>query len=175
MLEIERNYDTMSNMENYMMWLADQGVITLDNGVEPVIPAGVDPYANDLVDLYQNDAKWHGIDVDVDDEDDDMLEEIEDDSDEYYDDDAGDELDLEHQMRLIKSLLDTLFNDEPSSIQFAATLELDTVEELWNTRNTVNELLDYGDEGSIWFDEEGGLTGDAQNYLHDLDKNGELL
>jgi hypothetical protein len=178
MLEIERNYDIMSNMKDYMMWLDDRGIAkwaSVSTDSELIIPEGVDIYDEKLVNEYHNDGKWHRPELDGDDEREDMIEDEEDESDDLYDDDAGDELDLEHQMRLIKSLLDTLFNEEPTSIQFAATLELDTVSQLWNTRNTVAELLEYDNGESVWFDEEGGLTGDAQNYLHELDKNGELL
>lgn len=167
----------MSNMKDFMMWLDDRGTATWDNTMgELIIPDEVDIYDENLVAEYQNDAKWHRP-VEDDDEREDMIEDDDDDSDDFVEDDneIGDEVDLDQQMGIISNLLETLFDGSPTSIDFTETLELDQLTALWNTHNMLKELMEYNDSTEYLFDENGGLTGDAQNYLHDLDVKGEFV
>jgi hypothetical protein len=58
----------MSNMKDYMMWLDDRGIATWNNEIgELIVPQGTDIYATTTVDVYNNDAKWHGVELDEDD------------------------------------------------------------------------------------------------------------
>jgi hypothetical protein len=74
---MQRNYDTMVIMKDYMMWLVDRGHI---NEGDDII---ADPHPNDavyapiLVDAYKDDAKWHGVDTGID--EDDIIDDDEDD------------------------------------------------------------------------------------------------
>ena len=72
---MQRNYDTMSNMKDYMMWIDDRGVATWDNSIgELIIPEGVNIYTPELISEYHADKDWHGID----DEDDFIIDDDED-------------------------------------------------------------------------------------------------
>ena len=61
--------------------------------------------------------------------------------------------------------------------------ELDDDEDMIEDDNDDNGLMDDDDLGDYyewtpneyWFTECGGLTADAQTYLHDLDSKGELV
>ena len=58
----------MSNMKDYMMWLDDRGIATWNNEIgELIVPQGTDIYATATVDVYKDDAKWHGVELDDDD------------------------------------------------------------------------------------------------------------
>jgi len=119
-LDLQRNYDTMSTMKDYMMWLDDRGIATYSNEIgELIVPEGTNIYAPELVDEYEDDEKWRGIELDDD---------------------------------------DYIIEDE---------------EEL---------LIDDGDlddcaitPDAYWFQPEGGLTGDAYNFLHTIDSQGEFV
>jgi hypothetical protein len=91
-LELERNYDTMSNMKDYMMWLDDKGIAKWDTVIgELIIPEGTNIYAEELMELYEQDAVWRGDDVPPhfhDPDDDDMLDDEDDGL--LDDDDLGD-------------------------------------------------------------------------------------
>ena len=176
MLEIERNYDTMSNMKDYMMWLEDRSLIEWDTVIhEPIIPEGTDIYETELVDEYHNDAKWHGHPTDGspihdDDGDDDFLD----------DDELGDSIPI--HMHTLKDLLDMVFSEAPISSQFRELIDTDMLTRLWSVWGRLTELLEMQDEdehgwteSEYWFNDEGGLTADAQNYLHELDARGELV
>jgi len=107
-------------MKDYMMWLDDREIATWSNEIgELIIPEGTNIYAPELVDEYNEDEKWRGIEID----DDDYI--IDDEEDLLIDD--GD-------------LDDCVYTPD-----------------------------DY------WFTDEGGLTGDAQTFLHELDIQGELV
>jgi len=164
----------MSNMKDYMMWLDDRGIASWASPLhnELIVPDEVDIYAEEIVNQYQNDTAWHRPGLEEDDRDD-MIED--DSEDDLVDDDIGDELDLDHQMGLVSDLLESLFSGTPTAIRFAETLELDHLEELWNTRTVLRELMDYNDSTEHLFEADGGLTGEAQNYLHDLDAKGEFV
>jgi len=119
-LDLQRNYDTMSTMKDYMMWLDDRGIATYSNEIgELIVPEGTNIYAPELVDEYEDEEKWRGIELDDD---------------------------------------DYIIEDE---------------EEL---------LIDDGDlddcaitPDAYWFQPEGGLTGDAYNFLHTIDSQGEFV
>ena len=65
---MQRNYDTMSNMKDYMMWLDDRGIATWCNAIgELIIPEGVNIYTTELVDEYKSDKDWHHVETDEDD------------------------------------------------------------------------------------------------------------
>ena len=110
----------MSTMKDYMMWLDDRGIATYSNEIgELIVPEGTNIYAPELVDEYEDDEKWRGIELDDD---------------------------------------DYIIEDE---------------EEL---------LIDDGDlddcartPDAYWFQPEGGLTGDAYNFLHTIDSQGEFV
>ena len=110
----------MSTMKDYMMWLDDRGIATWSNEIgELIVPEGTNIYAPELVDEYNEDEKWRGIEID----DDDYI--IEDEEELQIDDgDMDDCAWLPH---------------------------------------------DY------WFHSDGGLTGDAMNFLYTLDSQGELV
>ena len=58
----------MSNMKDYMMWLDDRGIATWDNNLgELIVPEGTIIWTYELKDQYDNDAKWHGVELDDDD------------------------------------------------------------------------------------------------------------
>ena len=58
----------MSNMKDYMMWLDDRGIATWDNEIgELIVPEGTIIWTYELKDQYDNDAKWHGVELDDDD------------------------------------------------------------------------------------------------------------
>ena len=58
----------MSNMKDYMMWLDTRGIATWDNTLGELLnPMGVNLYAQHLTEAYDNDAKWHGVELDDDD------------------------------------------------------------------------------------------------------------
>jgi len=119
-LDIERKYDTMSNMKDYMMWLDDNNVAKWDMTIgELIIPEGKNIYSEELVDAYHRDAEWRNPTLD-----DDMI--IDDEEDEFpFDDDLGDIC-------------------ERSPDQY-------------------------------WFNEQGGLTADAYEFLYNVEMQGELI
>ena len=58
----------MSNMKDYMMWLDDRGIATWDNTLGELLnPMRVNLYASHLTEAYNNDAKWHGVELDDED------------------------------------------------------------------------------------------------------------
>ena len=119
-LEMQRKYDTMSNMKDYMMWLDDRGIATwCDHIDELIIPEGVNVYSPELVDEYQSDKEWRGIDLD----DDDFI--------------------------------------------------IDEEEELIIDDGDLDDCAWTPDD--YWFHQEGGLTGDAINFLYNLDLEGEFV
>jgi len=112
----------MSNMKDYAMWLDDSGIAFWDNTIgELVVPDSVDIYDTNLVEQYHDDAKWHGIEIEID-EDDYIIDEEEE-----------------------------LIIDDGDLDDCAQTPE------------------------SYWFSPDGGLTGDAYNFLYNADVQGELI
>tara|TARA_R110000765_G_scaffold265801_1_gene365261 strand:- start:685 stop:1017 length:333 start_codon:yes stop_codon:yes gene_type:complete len=72
----------MSNMKDYMMWLDNKGIATWDNTLgELIVPEGTIIWTYELKDQYDNDAKWHGVELDDDDcvinDDDELLDDDE--------------------------------------------------------------------------------------------------
>lgn len=117
---MQRNYDTMSNMKDFMMWLDDRGVATWDNTIgELIVPEGVDIYATELINDYQSDGPWRGVETDEDD---------------YI---------------------------------------IDEEEELIIDDGDLDDCAWTPDE--YWFQQQGGLTADAYNFLYTLDSQGELV
>jgi hypothetical protein len=54
----------MSNMKDYAMWLDDRRIAKWDTAIgELIIPARTDVNSPELVEAYQNDAVWHGREV----------------------------------------------------------------------------------------------------------------
>ena len=122
MIDIERNYDTMSNMKDYAMWLDDRGIATWDNSIgELVIPYGVDIHDASTVDEYKSDTEWHNEEPD----DDEILSEEEE---ELIIDDG---------------------DYDPDEVAYSP------------------------DEH--WFHPDGGLTGDAYDFLASVDAQGEFV
>ena len=77
----------MSNMKDYMMWLDSRGIANWDTSIgELFVPAGVNVYADELVQEYSRDAEWHHTEPD----DDDMIEDDDDEDDFLNDDELGD-------------------------------------------------------------------------------------
>ena len=112
----------MSNMKDYEMWLDDRGIATWDNSLgELIIPEGVNIYADELVQEYSRDAKWHHQDPD----DDDLLE-------------------IEEEEIIIDD-----GDYDPSEVAWSP------------------------DEH--WFRPDGGLTGDAYEFLACVDAQGEYV
>ena len=112
----------MSTMKDYMMWLDDRGIATWSNEIdELIVPEGTNIYAPSTVDEYKDDAKWHGVDID---EDDDML------------------LDEDDEELII---------DDGDMDDCAYTPD------------------------AYWFKPEGGLTGEAYNFLYTIDSQGEFV
>jgi len=110
----------MSNMKDYMMWLDNKGIATWDNTLgELIVPEGTIIWTYELKDQYDNDAKWHGVELD----DEDFIVEDE----------------------------EELIIDDGDLDDCAWTPD------------------DY------WFQQQGGLTADAYNFLHTLDSKGELV
>ena len=72
----------MSNMKDYMMWLDNKGIATWDNTLgELIVPEGTIIWTYELKDQYDNDAKWHGVELDDEDcvinDDDELLDDDE--------------------------------------------------------------------------------------------------
>jgi hypothetical protein len=180
MLEMQRKYDIMSNMKDYMMWLDDKGIATWDNVLgELIVPDEVDIYEDTLLDRYKNDAVWNGLDVPgIDtDEDDYVIDDDDDDRDyELDDDELGD---IQLKVDTIGSLLDTVFSDDPVAKRFTDLIDTDMLTRLWDISEDIRRLNEEDKHGwsedQYWFNDDGGLTGDAQNYLHELDAKGELI
>ena len=160
----------MSNMNDFTMWLDDQGIATWDNELgELIIPEGIDIY--EYVEDFKQDAKWHeGIG-----DDDDM---IEDDEESPLDDDEAGDFAL--KVETIGDLLQTVFCDVPIAKEFRDLIDTDMLTRLWEILEDIRYLNDETDAmgwspSEYWFNEEGGLTADAENYLHELDARGELV
>ena len=159
----------MSNMKDYAMWLDDKGHARWDNSIGELVTIGDnDLYSDELVEDYRTDKVWHGI------EDDDLIEdepeeELED------EDEAGDSIAI--QVNTVLDLLDMVFGfDVPVANQFRDLIDTDMLTRLWDIRTTLNDATNPSvDQSEYWFDDDGGLTGDAQNYLHELDSKGELV
>jgi hypothetical protein len=110
----------MSNMKDYMMWLDDKGIATLDSSLgELIVPEGTDTM--EYVEDYRTDAKWH------DRPEDDELDDIEEEEELIIDD--GD------------------FDPDEVAI-------------------SPNEQ---------WFNPDGGLTGDAFEFLASVDAQGDFV
>ena len=76
-LDKQRNYDTMSNMKDYMMWLDENGIATWDTTIgELIVPDSVDIYETELVERYKNDANWHRPGLDDDDKEEELFVKI---------------------------------------------------------------------------------------------------
>jgi len=177
-------------MKDYMMWLDDQGVATWDRVLgELIVPDEVDIYDDVLVDRYKNDAVWNGLDVPgIDtDEDDYVIDDDDDDRDYELDDDELGDISLSGIQRdILKNILENI--TEAGSIP--DDLGTDEIVQKWyllesikntNTEDpqlTVEDHMDtIGDEGrqlSFWMGSDG-LTGDAENYLHNEYLTGELV
>jgi len=161
----------MSNMKDYAMWLDDKGHARWDNSIGELVSNGDnDLYSKELLDDYQTDKNWHGIDDDEDDMIvDDPEEELED-----VDDDVGDSIAI--QVNTVLDLLDMVFSDVPVAKPFRDLIDTDMLTRLWDILMTLDNAINpQADQSEYWFDEDGGLTGDAQNYLHELDSKGELV
>ena len=112
----------MSNMKDYMMWLDDRGTATWDNNLgELIVPDSVDIHNAELVNEYQNDAKWHGDPDPDDDELDDIEEEL-------------------------------IIDDG----------DYDADEVAWTPDD-------------VWFNHDGGLTGEAYDFLATTDSQGDFI
>jgi len=180
MLEKQRKYDIMSNMKDYMMWLDDRGIATRNNEIgELIVPDGVNIYDHATMDEYNNDAVWNGLDVPgIDIDEDDFIEDDDEDADngDLDDDELGD---MQLKVDTIGSLLDTMFSDDPVAKRFTALIDTDMLTRLWGISEDISRLNEEDEhewsEDQYWFNADGGLTGDAQNYLHTLDSRGELV
>ena len=161
----------MSNMNDFTMWLDDQGIATWDNELgELIIPEGIDIY--EYVEDFKQDAKWHeGIG-----DDDDKIED--DPEDDFLDDDELGDIQL--KLDTIADLVDMVFSDVPVANQFRDLIDTDMLTRLWEISTDIKDMNEEADEmgwspSEYWFNEEGGLTADAENYLHELDARGELV
>jgi hypothetical protein len=85
----------MSNMKDYMMWLDNEGIAEWDNAIgEPLNPLQINLFSNDLIVRYMDDAKWHGVELGDDDDDNMASSDDEDDNGMLSDDDLGDNHEL---------------------------------------------------------------------------------
>mgnify|MGYP003653554077 CR=1 FL=1 len=82
-------------------------------------------------------------------------------------------------MVIMKEYIDTPWRDGDQPPHFYDDEEEDMIED----EDTDNGLMDDDDLGDYtertpdhyWFTECGGLTADAQTYIHELDSKGELV
>jgi len=160
-------------MKDYMMWLDDRGIATWDNTLEElIIPDGVYVHDEETVLKYQNDTAWH--DPGLDEED--YIEDEDADNGILEDDELGD---IQQKIDTIGDLLELVFSDGEAADHFRRTIDTDMLTRLWGISKDIsllNEENEHGwSEDEYWFDSDGGLTGDAQNYLHSLDSRGELI
>jgi hypothetical protein len=168
----------MSNMKDYMMWLDDKGIAKWDNTLgELIIPKGTNIYAEELMEWYHDDAAWHRPHGPHDDDDEAAVNDDEEDDGFLDDDDLGD---FYMKVGTLSDLIDKLFDGTQLSTQFQETLDTDTLTRLWNIKADLDSIYeDQIDMGwtpeEYWIDGEGGMTADAQNYLHALDSRGELI
>ena len=92
------------------------------------------------------------------------------------DDELGD---IQLKVDTIGSLLDTMFSDDPVARRFTDLIDTDMLTRLWGMSEDIRRLNEEDKHGwsedQYWFNQDGGLTGDAQNYLHELDARGELI
>jgi hypothetical protein len=167
-------------MKDYMMWLDDNGVATWDKVLgELIVPDEVDIYEESLLDRYKTDEVWHGVFVPgVETDEDDFIVDDDDDEDEVLEDDELGDIQL--KIDTIGSLLDKVFSDDPVAKQFTALIDTDMLTRLWDISEDISRLNKEEDEhgwsaDEYWFNADGGLTGDAQNYLYQLDARGELI
>ena len=110
----------MSNMKDYMMWLDNREIAVWDNVLGELLnPMGVNLHASHLTEAYNNDAKWHGVELDDE---------------------------------------DFIIDDE---------------EELIIDDGDLDDCAWTPDEH--WFQQQGGLTAEAFNFLYTLDSQGELV
>jgi hypothetical protein len=165
-------------MKDYMMWLDDKGIAAWDNVLgELIVPDEVDIYDDTLIDKYKNDAVWNGLDVPgLDTDEDDFIVDDDEDDEVLDDDELGD---IQLKIDTIGSLLDTLFSDDPIAKCFTNLIDTDMLTRLWGISVDITEMKEDDTHGwsadEYWFDADGGLTGDAQNYLYELETKGELI
>ena len=170
----------MNNMKDYMMWLVDRGFATAEDLLNGQRTLGDrDLYGEECMSEYQEDSDWHTAQWSKGhpktDEDGDLIDD--DDEDGFLDDD--DLGDIQLKVDTIGSLLDLVFADTDEADHFRRNIDTDMLTRLWGISEDISRLNERDKHGwspdEYWFNSEGGLTGDAQNYLHELDAKGELI